>query len=340
MNIKEIKALSGSEIEIAGEISVDELEIYRPEAVKQVSQNLNLDGFRPGKVPEKVILDKLGEEVVLEKMAFLALQKFYVEILQQKKINAIGRPEVAILKLAKGNPLEFKIKTAVLPEINLPDYKEIASKIFSKNEEIKVEDKELDEVLEHLRKSRSEKNEKGEEVLPELDDEFAKKIGKFENLENLKKVLMDNLEQEKKEKEKQRKYIEILDKIADKINSEIPKIMVESEKKRMKEEMKANISQMGLRWEDYLKHLNKTEEEIEQGWDKDALRRVKCGLVIEEIAKKENIEVLEDELNSETDRLVEYYSVHYKDIDREQVKAYTYNVIKNKKVFKFLENIK
>lgn len=340
MNIKEIKMLPGSEIEITGEISVDELEIYRPEAVKQVSQNLNFDGFRAGKVPEKVILEKLGEEVILEKMAFLALQKSYVEILQQKKINAIGRPEVTILKLAKGNPLEFKAKTAVLPEINLPDYKEISSKIISKKEEIKAEDKELNEVLEYLRKSRVEKNEKGEEVLPELDDEFAKKIGKFENMEGLKKTLVENLKQEKEEKEKQKKRVEILDKIIDKIDAEIPKVMVESEKKRMKEEMKANISQMGLKWEDYLKHLNKTEEEIEQGWDKDALKRVKYELVLEEIAKKENIEVSEDELSAEIDHLMSHYSAHYPNIDREQVKAYTYNVIKNEKVFNFLEGEK
>lgn len=342
MNIREIKVLPGSEVELVGEISVEEFESYRNEAIKDVSENMKLDGFRPGKIPEKVILAKLGEEIVLEKMAYLALQKAYIEAIAQKKIKAIGRPEVSILKLAKGNPLEFKAKTAVLPEVKLPDYRDIALKIVSgpEKKEIQVEEKELNEVLDYLRKSRAEKNEKGEEILPELDDEFAKKIGKFENLEALKKILTENIKEEKTEKEHQKKRAEILDKITKESEMEIPRIMVESEKRRMKEEMKANISQMGLKWEDYLKHLNKTEEELEQGWDRDALNRAKQGLVMDEIAQKEKIEIPEDELNAETDRMVEYYSNHYKNIDREQVKAYTYNVIKNEKVFKFLEGVK
>lgn len=91
-----------------------------------------MDGFREGKVPENVLLANIPEMQILEEMAEMALNEHYPKILEDKKIDAISRPEISIIKLARNNPLAFKIKTAVLPEIKLPDYKDIAKKILSK----------------------------------------------------------------------------------------------------------------------------------------------------------------------------------------------------------------
>ena len=62
----------------------------------------------------------------------MALNEHYPKIIEEEKIDAISRPEISITKLARKNPLGFKIKTAVLPEIKLPDYKNIAKDILSK----------------------------------------------------------------------------------------------------------------------------------------------------------------------------------------------------------------
>ena len=64
--------------------------------------------------------------------------------------------------------------------------------------------------------------------------------------------------EEKKMKAKEKRRIDILGKIADSAKTEIPKILIESEKNKMAEEMKQNVAQMGLKWEDYLNHLYKT----------------------------------------------------------------------------------
>ena len=335
----EIKKLKDSEVEIVGEISAADFESYRAEAVKNLSQNVKIDGFRPGNAPEKILMDKIGEPAILEEMAGLALKKFYSKIIEENKIQAIGRPEISIIKIAKDNPLGFKIKTAVMPEIELADYKKIANESMTKKEEeIKVEDKEIESVVESLRKSRAEKNEKGEEVLPELTDELVKTLGNFENMGAFMNAIRENLVLEKKAKAKEKKRVEILDKVIDSSKIEAPKILIDSEKSKMLAEMKNSIGQMGLKWEDYLTHLKKTEEEILNGWEKDAVKRVKYGLIINDIADKEKIEVLPEELDKETDKISEHYEKTGQKLDRNRVKEYAYGIIRNEKVFKFLES--
>lgn len=81
----EIKLLPGSEVEITGEISADDFEVCRNQALKDLSEKIKIDGFRPGKAPEKVLIDNVGEQEILEKMAIIALQKEYPKIIVEKK---------------------------------------------------------------------------------------------------------------------------------------------------------------------------------------------------------------------------------------------------------------
>ena len=122
----EIKLLPDSEVEIIGEISAEIFMSGKNAAVKEFSEKVEMDGFRKGKIPEDIMIKNLGIEVVLEKMAIIALEKEYPKIISEHKIKAIGRPEITLTKVAENNPLGFKIKTSVLPEITLPDYKKIA----------------------------------------------------------------------------------------------------------------------------------------------------------------------------------------------------------------------
>lgn len=223
----EIKLLPGSEIEIIGEIPADDFESCREEAIKRISQEIKIDGFRPGKIPENILVEKAGEDKVLEKMTVVVLEKEYSKIIEKHKIEAIGRPLVTITKIARNNPLGFKIRTFVMPEIELPDYKKIAREITGD--------------------------------------------------------------------EKEKRRLEILEKIASLMKVDIPKILIEAEK--------------------------------------GDLTRVKFSLILNEIAKREKIEVSEEEVNKEAEKIME----QHKDLDPERVKIYTYGIIRNEKVFKFLE---
>jgi len=137
----EIKKLPKSEVEITGEIPADEFERAFSKAMTELNQKAGIPGFRPGHVPENVLIEKVGEAAILEEAAEIALREAYPKMLEENKIEAIGRPEITITKIARKNPLGFKIKTAVLPEITLPDYKKIAGEAMTAKEEVKVEER-------------------------------------------------------------------------------------------------------------------------------------------------------------------------------------------------------
>lgn len=246
----EIKKLPESEIEIAGEIEADIFEGFRGEAIKELSAGIKIDGFRPGNVPEKILIEKVGEGAILETMAEIALQKEYPRILEENKIFTIGRPQIAITKIARNNPLGFKIKTAVMPEVQLPDYKKIASEIKEDKKENKTE--------------------------------------------------------EEKIKAQGKRRVEILEKIAEGAKIDIPKIILEAEKK--------------------------------SGDEKNAEKRIKFSMILGEIAKLEKLGVSEEDLNREVGKITEHYKGLNQTIDENRVKDYAYGILMNEKVFQFLES--
>lgn len=344
MEIK-IKDLGNSELELEGEINAETFSTYRPKAIKSISEETQIDGFRPGHIPEKILIEKVGEIKILYEMAELALTEAYPKILSENKIDAIGQPEITLTKIAKDNPLGFKIKTAVLPKINLTDYKSVAKKINDeKEEEIIVEEKEVDDLIDSLRRERSkhEHNHKegekcdGKITMPELDDDFAKSLGEFESVADLKSKIRENIKLDKIRRAKEKKRLKIVEVIKDKSEINIPAILIEAEKDKMLSEMELQIRQMGLNFEDYLTHLKKTREELRSGWDNDAKNRVAFGLVVNEIARIEQIKAPEEELKKEVD----FLSQRYKDIDQRRIEAYAENLIVNEKVLEFLENWK
>jgi trigger factor len=346
-----IKKFPNSEVEITGEIPADGFEAERKKALEKLGKDIKLNGFRPGKVPEDILAEKIGEDAVLEQMAEFALQKAYPKILSENKIDAIGRPEVSITKIAKGNPLGFKIRVTVLPEVKLPDWKAIAKTVMeaAKKEEIKVDDKDIGEAIDHLRKTRAKTSDVEErsggasdvakkEVLPELTDEFVKSIGKFESVEDFKNKIRENIKMEKELKARERNRMRVLEKIIEKAQMEIPEILIESEKGKMLAEMKANIAQMGMKWEDYMAHLKKTEDELKKAWGADAKKRVSQGLVINRIIAVEKIKTTEEELKNETEKILSYYKTQGQDLDEERVKNYANSLLLNEKVFQMFEN--
>ena len=133
----EVKKGLNSTVEIKGEIEASVFEQARPEAIKHLSEKVNIDGFRKGHVPENVLEKHVGEIAILEEMAHITISKNYGKILLENKIDAIGYPNIQITKLAKGNPLGFTITVAVVPEMTLPDYKKIAKEINTQKKLIK-----------------------------------------------------------------------------------------------------------------------------------------------------------------------------------------------------------
>lgn len=353
-----VKKLPKSEVEIEGELDALIFETYFKKALQKISETVKLDGFRAGKIPESVLLSNVPEIRILEEMAEFALQEHYPKILEEEKIDAISQPQISITKLARGNPLGFKIKTATLPDIKLPEYKKIAKDIISKitdaEKTIEVSNEDLENTIMDIRKSRAPKkhiaegaeahvHKEGEEHnhdstaedLPEFNDVFVQALGPFKNVEDFKDKLKINIKLEKENQVKEKNRLKIMEGIIKDTEIDLPEILVEIELNKILYRMESDITTMGLKFEDYLKHLNKTVADLRGEFRNDGEKKAKLALVLNEIAKLEKIIADEEQVVKEVAQILE----HYKDADPERARMHAENVLTNEKIFQFLENI-
>ncbi len=330
----EIKKLAKSQIEIVGEISADNFGSFWDKAVAKLSQSIKIDGFRSGHIPEDILVKNVGEAEILDTAAELALRVNYSKIILDNKINAIGRPIVKITKIAKGNPLGFTIIVAIIPEIKLPDYKNIAKKIFAEslNKEIIVTDKEIEDLTDEIRRSRADKT-KPEEI-PALDDDLVKTLGEFKNLEDFKEKMRENLKFEKESSAKEASRLEVIEKINQVVEMELPDVLIENEIDRGISQMKTEVEREGLNFDEYLKGIKKSSDDIRKESRIKAEKSVRYNLILKNLARIEGIVVPAEEVLREAEKLVKMYA----GADLESAKIYVEDILVNNKVFQFLEN--
>jgi len=153
--------LSKTKIELKIELSTEEFDKFIEKAIPSLGKNVEVDGFRKGKAPKEIIKEKVGDFKILEEAANLAINESYFKAIGQseEKIEVISHPKIEILKLAAGNHFIFKAVVEILPEIELPDYGKIASE--TKKKEVFIEEKEIEEAINWLRKSRAKLTLKG-----------------------------------------------------------------------------------------------------------------------------------------------------------------------------------
>src|SRR4051812_39762943 len=99
-----LKPLPASEVELTGEVPYEELATYREHAIKHLAEHMELPGFRPGKVPMDMALKKIGEQAALEEAVELFVKDFYPALVEAHELDAVGRPNISVTKLAVGNP--------------------------------------------------------------------------------------------------------------------------------------------------------------------------------------------------------------------------------------------
>ena len=147
------KDLEKSQIELTVEVSVEELAPFIQKGAESLSKEIKIEGFRPGKVPFDVLKQKIGEVAILEEAAKLLINKQVFSVIEEnvKDKEVVGQPEVDISKLAPDNPLEYKIKLTILPETKVGPYKDFAFKA----DEVKVEEAEIQKVLNDLLEMRA-----------------------------------------------------------------------------------------------------------------------------------------------------------------------------------------
>lgn len=363
-----IEKKPGSLVVISGELPFSKLEKHRKGALEAVGKEISLDGFRKGHVPEQVLIRTVGEMAILTEMAERTLREYYPHLVTEHKLDVIGYPQIGITKIAKDNPLGFTITVAVVPEITLPKYFDIARDINTKKDSKEVTEEEVNNQVNEILRQKvayerlqekaknntdhvhtEECNHDGEEAesaepikevkdipLPELTDEYVKTFGKegqFTSVEDFRSKIKEHLTTEKARDVDSRHRAHITDAIIEKTLVEVPQVLIDAEIGQMFSQMQDDLERAQLKMDDYLTHIKKTKEDLIKEWTPNAEKRAKLQLVLNEIAQKENITPDAGILDHEVSGLLE----RYKDADEKRVRVYVASVLTNEAVMRKLE---
>ena len=357
--------ISKTQKEVEVSLTAEEFLPYLDKAANELSKNLEVQGFRKGHVPRDIVEQKVGSSALYGEAADYAVKDTYQEALKasnndnSRRTNGVGLPageagtpteasglavpEVQVTKLAPGNPFSYKV-IFFMPHFEIvKNYRGIAKKAAAGKKSVVVEDREVEETLRWLSKNRKS----GKEKDVEINDEFARSVGDFNNLEELKHNIREGIIQEKEKKEKDRVRLKIVKDIAVKSIIDIPEKVIYNEVLKIEDEFKHSIAQMGLEFEDYLSKISakggkKTKEEFRDNWKDQAKDRVEMSLILDVVARGEEIEPIPEEIEEESKKILKRFQgveEAKNSVDPARLRSHVYAILKNEKTLKFLESL-
>ncbi|KEI95237.1 trigger factor [Clostridium botulinum A2B7 92] len=150
--------------------------------------------------------------------------------------------------------------------------------------------------------------------LPALDDEFAKEVSEFDTLEELKSDIKDRMKKELSEKAKAEYEEAVVEAVGANAEIEIPKVMIEKEIENMVKDLEMRLKYQGLDLKSYYEFTNSSEEKVKEYMRETAEKRVKTDLIMQEIAKVEDIKATEEELKEKAMEVAKQYG--QKDVEK------------------------
>jgi trigger factor len=142
-----VETLSPTRVKFTVEVPFDELKPSLDTAYKKIGQQVRIKGFRPGKVPPRMIDQYVGRGTVLEEAVNDALPRLYGEAVRENDVDILGHPEIEVTQFADGDQLVFTAEVDIRPEITLPEFGEIEVTV----DPVEVTDEDVDASLEQLR---------------------------------------------------------------------------------------------------------------------------------------------------------------------------------------------
>ncbi|MHB9019626.1 MAG: trigger factor [Minisyncoccota bacterium] len=351
-------------------------ETVHSEAVKEVE----LKGFRKGTAPAEMASAALDKDKVFTEAATRAIREILKEITKEKGWEIVDQPKIDIEEKADGLIFKIdlvvfpEIKLGNYKKLAKEVFSE-KKEVVATEEEVKeaidwilnsraklvrsVNPAKMGDVVDienkgkkdqfilghsHIEKDFDAKivgHKEGDEFdgiklisimerqLPELNDELAAELGKFKTVDELKSSIKDGIQKEKEIKENEKRRISLLDKIVNDSKLDIPKVMIEKTLAGMLEEYKA-----------YFKKDFK-EDEVREKLRPEAEKNVAANLVLYRISKDENLDPSPEEIEAESNKFLATLRPDMAaKIDPERVHNYSYDIVKNRKVFEFLESVK
>ncbi len=385
--------LEGNEGVLTFEIEADEFNAALDKAFKKVVKDIQIPGFRKGRIPRTIFEKRFGVESLYQDALDIALPDAYVKAIDEAGIEPVDRPEIDVEEIEKGKNVVLTAKVTVKPEVKLGDYKGLEVE----KEDITVTDEEVENELTSMQERHAElvvkeegqveegdtvvmdfegfldgeafeggKGENysleigsgqfipgfeeqlvgkngGEETeiqvtfpeeyheeslagkeatfkvkihdikfkeLPELDDEFAKDADdEVETLDELKEKIKTRLEKQRQEEADHNLRQTLIEKASENAEIDIPEAMVENELDRMLQEFEQNLQMQGINLEMYTQLTGQDENALKEQMKEDAKKRVQTSLTLEAIAEVENLEVTDEDIEKEFEKMAEMYNL-------------------------------
>ncbi len=157
-------------------------------------------------------------------------------------------------------------------------------------------------------------------VMPELDDDMVKDSTEFDTVDEYKADVKKKLEEANEKHADSEVEAKIFDKVIENMTAEIPQVMFDNRVNEMISELEQRLAPQGISLDLYMQYTGQTMDTVKKAYAEQAEKQVKLRLALEKIAKLENIEVTEDELKAEFDKLAEAYK-----LDVDQIKQFIHD---------------
>ncbi|VXB86237.1 trigger factor [Nocardioides sp. AX2bis] len=370
-----VETLTPTRAKLTVEVPFEELKPSLDAAYKKIAQQINVPGFRRGKVPAAIIDRQVGREAVLQEAVQDLVPQKYMEALQENDLQPLAQPEIEVTNLAPDEQLEFTAEVDVKPTIELPEYDGIEASV----EDLEVSDADVEEQVAALRErfgtlsdverpaadgdfvvidllatqggeavegaevsqmsyqvgrggmieglddalvGLSAGDDKvfttqlvggdlvGEDVevsvrvsqvqeqeLPELDDDFAQEASEFDTYEELTEDVRGRLRNGKRLEQAAAARDAVLEVLLDKVDVPLPESVVAEELTARRQSVEQQLAQAGMTMQAYLDDEGQTVDEFEADLEKRVRDAVAAQFILDEIAKKEELGVDQNELS-------------------------------------------
>ncbi|MGH8880225.1 MAG: trigger factor, partial [Stackebrandtia sp.] len=143
----DVEELTPTRVKLTVEVPFDELKPNLDKAYKEISQQVRIKGFRPGKVPAPLIDKYVGRGAVLQEAVNDALPELYGRAVEETEIFVLGQPDVEVTELDDGTQFAFTAEVDIRPKFDVPDYDGLAVTV----DDAEVTDEQIDETVGNLR---------------------------------------------------------------------------------------------------------------------------------------------------------------------------------------------
>lgn len=270
-------------------------DVYFTRAAQKLSKENPIKGFRPGAVPFEMVEKSLGKTIVVKEVAREAIKEVLPDFFKRERLQFIGEPFIQFTQIQKGKPLEFEIGLALWPTVTLPQYKTITVK----GKRPQVNEEEITRALDYIKTSRKAER---------IDDAFARSLGNFRDVEELKTSVKEALRYEKNQLFMRKKREELLEAMRKSSRVELAPFLVEQETRKIIDYEVEQIERQGMSVEEYLKQMGNTEESFIKQAQALARKRLENAFLLHTIAKKEDITVTDEEINKRLSQVLSRFS--------------------------------